>query len=248
MSVRENQASLHAYVDQELDILSTLRLEEHLATCDECRSFLAEQQQLRSAVRESSLRYAAPPALERKLQSALRREGGRSEAPAKLDGRLMRFASAAAVVLLAAIGLWYGASKLREPSLTNEILSSHVRSLMADHTTDIASSEQHVVKPWFTGKIDFAPVVKDTAAQGYPLLGGRLDYLDGRTVAAIVYGRRRHIINVFVWPLDRRDSAPQCSSTRGFQLCEWNASGLRFSAVSDLNAAELKGLAEILRR
>jgi len=127
----------------------------------------------------------------------------------------------------------------------NEVIASHVRSLQAEHLTDVVSSDQHTVKPWFDGKIDFAPDVKDFAAQGFPLVGGRLDYLDGRAVAALVYRHNKHFINVFVWPATDA-MKPETEMRRGYAIINCATNGLHYCLVSDLNPTELGELAKLL--
>jgi anti-sigma factor RsiW len=127
-----------------------------------------------------------------------------------------------------------------EQQLAQEVVSSHVRSLMASHVTDVASSDQHTVKPWFNGRLDFSPPVKNLAAQEFPLIGGRLDYLGGRSVAALVFQRHKHIINLIVWPAKMTDSkATPVGPSQGYNLIHWSEAGMAFWAVSDLNEKEL---------
>jgi anti-sigma factor RsiW len=161
--------------------------------------------------------------------------------PRTLPWRGLGFVTAlAAVALLVAVWLW--GSRLpgvRDP-LPQEVVASHVRSLMADHLADVASSDQHTVKPWFDGKLDYAPPVIDLAAQGYPLLGGRLDYIADRPVAALVYQRGKHYINLFLWPTAQGGAGGVQSTTRqGYNLRHWTEAGMTLWAVSDLSSAEL---------
>ncbi|HET6267936.1 MAG TPA: anti-sigma factor, partial [Acidobacteriota bacterium] len=139
------------------------------------------------------------------------------------------------------------------PNATNElvaqeILSSHVRSLMPGHLTDVVSSDQHTVKPWFNGKLDFSPPVRDFTAQGFPLVGGRLDYVNHREVAALVYTRNKHVINVFLWPSSETASKePRPSTLQGYHIVEWTGSGMTHYVVSDLNEAELQEFIKLLQ-
>jgi anti-sigma factor RsiW len=155
---------------------------------------------------------------------------------------------AAAAVLSSAVTWWAtsGAGGSRGDPM-GELVASHVRSLQVDHLTDIASSDRHAVKPWFAGKLDFTPPVADLAAEGYALRGGRLDYVDGRQVAALAYQRRQHVINLFVWPDAGGDEAARATQRAGFNVVAWRERGLRFALVSDLGEDELRGFAERLR-
>jgi anti-sigma factor RsiW len=131
--------------------------------------------------------------------------------------------------------------------LAEQVVSSHIRSLMANHLSDVLSSDQHTVKPWFSGRLDFAPVVKNLSGVGFPLMGGRLDYLDNRAVAALVYKHRQHTINLFLWPSSTSDVSPRVSSSKGFNIVHWTQARMTYWAVSDLNAAELTEFARDLR-
>jgi anti-sigma factor RsiW len=156
----------------------------------------------------------------------------------------------AASLVIVALGSWNLA--LRQASgdrLADAVLASHVRALMPGHLTDVPSSDQHTVKPWFNGKLDFSPPVYDLAAQGYPLLGGRLDYVNGRSVAGLVYGRRQHLINVFVWPTTRGSSdAPDTRDRQGYHLRHWSTPDYTYWVASDLGSAELDEFARLLRQ
>jgi len=145
----------------------------------------------------------------------------------------------ASAVTLQLLGSWPLQSASHD-ALDKEIVASHVRSMMADHLFDVASSNQHTVKPWFLGKLDYSPAVRDLSAQGFPLTGGRLDYIDGRPVAALVYSRGQHAINLYSWPFEGAKSQPHRSSSRlGFNMLEWTQAGMRFYAVSDISPTEL---------
>jgi RNA polymerase sigma factor (sigma-70 family) len=177
--------------------------------------------------------------LERRLE--------RSRPPATMPSMAKRWAAGATIVALLGVTTALVVTLLKRPSqqelLAQEAVASHIRSLMADHLTDVASSDQHTVKPWFNGKLDFAPVVRDLIAQGFPLTGGRLDYLNNRRVAALSYKRHQHTINLFQWPSSGSDSAPKALSVRGYNVLHWTKAGITYWAVSDLNAAELTDFA-----
>jgi anti-sigma factor RsiW len=157
---------------------------------------------------------------------------------------------AASMALLAVIIVRLGPWPFKhsqEDLLAQEVLSSHVRSLMASHLTDVPSTDQHTVKPWFDGKLDFAPPVQDLSGQGFPLVGGRLDYLEDRPVAALVYQRRKHFINLFIWPA-AQDSEQRTIVRQGYNILHWTRGGMTYWAVSDVNASELNEFAQILQR
>jgi anti-sigma factor RsiW len=153
------------------------------------------------------------------------------------------------VALLAVV--WSGSLYLALPSaqdrLMEELVSSHVRSLQVDHLSDVVSSDQHTVKPWFNGKLDFSPPVIDLASQEFPLVGGRLDYLDERTVAVLIYRHKLHPINLYIWPGTGRNVAPQGQDRQGYHLIHWTAGGMNYWAVSDLAASELEFFVNTLR-
>jgi anti-sigma factor RsiW len=157
----------------------------------------------------------------------------------------------AASLLLAGVSWFAGrpmlGTSLNDP-IAQQVVASHVRALLVDHLMDVVSSDRHTVKPWFAGKLDFAPVVVDLSAEGFPLIGGRLDYLEHRPVAAVVYQRRQHVINLFVWPSERpTDDDLQVETYHGYQVVRWNQAGATYWAISDLNASELRQFSHLVR-
>jgi len=158
------------------------------------------------------------------------------------------WATVATCLLAFAAAFMVDLSQRHERNLMSEIVSDHVRSLMATHLTDVLTSDQHTVKPWFTGKLDFSPEVRDFSADGFDLVGGRLEYVDGHDAAAIVYQRRKHVINVFMWPSSGADQEPRMIAQQGFDLVEWKRAGMYYCAVSDLNQQELSEFSLMLRR
>ena len=245
MDCRDVQKLLGSYADRELDLVHSLEIESHLRECVACSERHESNQSLRSALSNPALYFKAPADLQRKLQSSLGRSA-KPEAPARI--RVWRWLNAAVPVALAAIVILIVVPLMRGPSneemLRREIVSSHVRSLIADHLADVASSDEHTVKPWFAGKLNFSPTVVDLKNQGFPLIGGRLDYIDDRPVAALVYQRHKHYINLFVWPSgSRTDADTETISRRGYNLFHWSKAGMTYWAISDLNHAELQEFA-----
>jgi anti-sigma factor RsiW len=242
------------YLDGELDLVRAIEMETHLQNCGDCARELESQRALRAALQRGSLAYAAPQGLRDRIQSSLRVSAAPEPPRHKSIWRapsILRFAGAFAIVALCAVTAWQLAPGLRGPSseqrIAAEVFSSHVRSLEANHLMDVPSTDQHTVKPWFDGKLDFSPPVEDLAGAGFPLMGGRLDYLEGREVAALIYQRRKHFINVFVWP-DTAGSRPTqtMESRRGYNLMRWSRSGFQFWAISDVSAADLSEFVRLL--
>ncbi len=246
MDCAEANNLVHLYLDQELDLLRTLDVENHLRSCPSCRAQYDRQRALRSNVRRDAIYHRAPSALRQRLGVTLRAEAEGAPAPAARPRTWWSAGIAiAAVVVLGVSAALYLATPIPQNRLIDDVVSSHVRSLMANHLSDVASSDQHTVKPWFDGKLDYSPPVDDLTGQGFPLIGGRLDYLDGRPVAALVYRHRLHVINLFVWPSEAgHDQEPRALSRQGYNLMHWKQGGMEFWAISDLNEAELRKFAD----
>lgn len=234
MNCHDVEGLLGAYADGELDVVRSLDTEAHLRECPDCATALDRLEAVRSAVARAPY-YSAPPDLRRKLAR-------RVEPRWEWRGQWAAMA-AAACLALAAVGVWRFAPA---PGVEREVVAAHVRSLQAEHLMDVPSSDRHTVKPWFAGKLDFAPEVPDLSAQGFTLVGGRLDYLGGRAVAAIVYRRRQHVINVFTWPSARRDESPRSDTIQGYHVVYWVRNGMAWWAVSDLAPNELAELPRLL--
>jgi anti-sigma factor RsiW len=242
VNCHETDRLLDAYVDDELGAAECAAVQEHLASCVSCMRRLDERQALSHLIRRGRY-YAAPPT----LRAAVRRPTPHAWLQTSVVGW------AAAIALVASLG---GATIVRTvrsratadriAALNEDVVSGHVRALMGQHLFDVRSTDQHTVKPWFLGKLDFSPPVNDLASIGFPLIGGRLDYIGGRAVAALVYQRREHTINVFIWPESGTTSNPGAQSIRGFHVEHWNREQMSFWAVSDLNQPELNTFARAL--
>jgi anti-sigma factor (TIGR02949 family) len=250
MSHPDFEAQLDAYLDGELAAADARELEAHVAQCPECFRFRDGRMTLRAALHADVPAFSTPQDLRQRVSSAIRQASQRSSGPTLRAPAVWRWAAIAASLTLVAFGGWrlgvrYGAGG----AIGEEVLASHVRSLMPGHLTDVLSSDQHTVKPWFNGRLDFSPPVYDFAGRGYPLLGGRLDYVHRQAVAALVYGRRQHLINLFVWPAARGPAGAATSETlQGYHLLHWSNADDSYWLVSDLGLAELSDFARLVQR
>jgi anti-sigma factor RsiW len=239
MICEDLERDLDPYVDRELAADSAAAVRDHLSTCASCRRRVAEREALGRMVRSVPYREAPDRLRAHVTQRAQRTRAGR---------RLLTWAAAAALV----VSVGGSISMLRSvgtrgDTTVGNVVDAHVRSLMADHLFDVRSTDQHTVKPWFLGKLDFSPPVVDLAAVGFPLVGGRLDYVSGQPVAALVYQRQKHTINVFVSPASEAAGGMTERSVRGFHVRHWVRDGMSFWVVSDLNATELSEFARALQ-
>ena len=259
MSCKEYDTLMDGYLDGELDLLSTLRVEAHLPECANCAQTYESHRALRSSMSSGKLYFKPPNELAERIHVALHQANKVERRASPSVRRVLKpiprgiwwpwMSLAASAVLVAMIGWRFGSGIFRPPAkdlLAQEVLSSHVRSLMADHLTDVPSSDQHTVKPWFNGKLDFSPLVKDLSGNGFPLVGGRLDYLQDRPVAALVYQRRKHLINLFVWP-SAEESRQKTLTRQGYNLFHWTQSRMTYWAASDLNQTELQEFARLIQ-
>ena len=230
----DQELLLGGLVDGELDAANTALVEAHVARCESCREELERLQAVRTLLRGNGVRHSAPDSLARRV-SAMPELAPK----AANDNRLTRWLAPG---LVGAIAASLATITLLPPGsqsiIDQELVSSHVRSLQPGHLTDVQTTNQHIVKPWFNGRIDFAPPVPELADVGFPLAGGRLDSIGGKTVAAIVYHRRLHTVNLFIWPA--KDGGERSFVKDGFAVKEWSRNGLRFAAVSDIPAGEIQ--------
>jgi len=248
MNCSQIQKLLQPHQDGELDAAHEMQVEEHLADCPQCFGIARKLSTLRGALQNDSLRFAAPDALCQSIRAAIAgaAEAERDTSVARPWPRPWAWAAAAVLLTVAAFSFQFRTSR-SDDRLLSELTASHVRSLMVTHLTDVASTDQHTVKPWFDGKLDFAPPVKDLRDSGFPLVGGRLDYVAGRPVAALVYARQKHFINLFVWPMNQpgRDTTPRVAGQNGYHLIQWSHEGMTFWTISDLNEKELMDFARL---
>lgn len=263
MNCEEAIGLVDGYLDGELDVVTNQGIERHLRECSKCSHAYDFQRNLIRAIQSGAPYYKAPDELHQSIQSSLRAEiksqrlekgsdikrGGvlrnASSRPAIVPAPQWSWLALAATIIAAAIVAVNLVPRLQRSSgnqlLATQLIASHVRSLMASHLTDVASSDQHTVKPWLDTKLDFAPPVFDLVSDGFPLIGGRLDYIQSRPVAALVYQRRKHFINLFIWPAESVTTVSnKTMSHQGYQLVQWIDGDFNYWAVSDVNENDLQ--------
>jgi len=231
MTCAEATPLVELELDGELDARSVLELREHVSRCPSCTRHAASLRALSDAAREHLRRFEPPAGFEDRLLRSVR--------PRRISrawtGTAIAAAAAAVVVLVA---------MPRRNALVEEAVAAHARSLQIDHALDVEASDQHVVKPWFEGKVGFAVPARDYASEGYALAGGRLDYLEGRPAAALVYRHGKHLLNLFVVDAEGdRDAPPKRDTLRGFGCWRWTSAGLRYLLVGDVEEAQMGALA-----
>jgi anti-sigma factor RsiW len=251
---------LHAYLDQELELPSVVAIDQHLASCQACKAIFAQQAALRSGIRRHAEYHAAPAALVERIRAQLGAAGDGAAGPARTPAPrrpwlpFRQWFQVGAAVAATAVVSWIAAIQYYIPAadeiVAEQVITGHARAVLGSRLVDVATSDQHTVKPWLSSKLDFSPPVADLTGAGFPLLGGRLDYLDDRPVAALVYRHRQHMIDLFVWPEQKADGdLPMRSlSKHGYNVLHWREAGMVFWAISDLNAADMKAFAEAYAR
>jgi anti-sigma factor RsiW len=255
----DSRVLMHGHVDGELDLVADLEVQRHIEACPRCASDYAALRAMRTRLKDEGFRFEARAELRDKIRRAVAASPETRSAPQRSGGhqaqrgpwvpRAIRFAVPMAVGAMLALVL---APRMIAPTLdqrlASEVVASHVRSLMATHLMDVASTDQHTVKPWFNGRLDFSPPVNDFAKDGFPLVGGRLDYIEGRPVAALVYQHGKHVINVFMWPSGGHEtSAESIETEHGYHVEQLIVAGMNCWLVSDLNQQGLDQFAGLLR-
>ena len=239
---------IEGYLDQELDFGLRSHVEEHMRGCRACAEIYSELREQSEALRSLAPHYAAPARLRRSLREALKKEAAAERRMSRPPNGWRWLAIAASVLFACSLAgdlTLMQSRKADRDEIVQTLIAGHVRSLIGTHLLDVVSADQHTVKPWFNGKIDFSPEVKDFAPQGFPLVGGRLEYADHRTVAALIYRRRQHIVNVFTWPSASSEAMASPVAYDGFNVVHWSDNAMTYWAVSDLDPGELQQFKEL---
>ena len=244
MTCELNTTALHAYFDNELDAVRAAEFERHLETCSECSASLQKLSALRDGLHKSDLYQVASSRLRSQIVQEI-------DSESRGTGLRWKFwvpaFMVAAIVIAIAAGVLFLQPHNHSTRLQAELIDAHIRSLQANHLTDVQSTDQHTVKPWFDGKLEFIPPVSDFSQQGFPLIGGRLDFVGGHNVAALVYGRRKHVINLFAWPAaDSSTTLSGNGSRAGYNWLDWKAGDMQFCLVSDASPNDLRELQSLI--
>lgn len=248
LDCNESQSLMAAYLDGELDASAVIAYRAHLETCEDCAQAHRQMKKLQATIKDHGVRYAAPNHLRQRIKAEL----SQTTPPARKFGNLPRawinlgVATFCSLTLAVALTLYFSVPSLQD-RIEDEVVASHARSLMETHLSDVVSTDQHTVKPWFSGKLDYSPTVVDFAQQGFALVGGRLDYLNHRPVAAMAYRHRLHVLNLFVWPTTAQNDTPSITASRqGYQLVHWTQSGMCYWLISDMNVQDLTEFKRLL--
>ena len=242
MTCDDTKLLMHAYLDDELDAAQSAAMARHLQDCVACAARYGIQGRLRKALAQPGLYHRAPDALRERWSPAQPVAMPASSRPRRAPLAYAMAAGFAGALLLTSPA-WITALQrggADSNPVVAEAISSHIRSLQAQHLMDVVSTDQHTVKPWFEGKLDFSPRVRDLASEGFPLVGGRLDAIDGRSVAALIYKRHLHVINLYQWPADSTATAQPEVQRHGYTVIYWTAEGMRYVAISDVSAGDLQ--------
>jgi anti-sigma factor RsiW len=244
------QTTVHGYFDGELDAVRSAEFERHLANCAECQAALEGIRSLRTLLQQSNLYEHASPDLRERIRKQVAQTAGEARVPAVYLRRWFLIpAFAIPVVAALAVAVFLLQSHTQPTQITAELINAHVRSLQPGHLTDVQSTDQHTVKPWFDGKLDFVPPVSDYSEQGFPLVGGRLDVVDGHNVAALVYSRRQHFLNLFIWPVRESERlSDNAGSRQGYNWMIWRSGDMQFCLISDAASTDLRELEDLMHR
>jgi anti-sigma factor RsiW len=242
---------VQAYADAQLGLTESLEVERHLQNCARCSAQYSNQRALSGLIADAALYYHAPRGLLDRIETELEDRGPlpRQTTPARRESfwRAFALAASAAFLIVLGAGTYLNLERAVPDDRTmHDVLSSHIRSLMLNHLTDVASTDQHTVKPWFNGKLNFSPPVRDFAQQGFALVGGRIDVVDNQPVAVLVYRRNRHVINLFLWPSSRPSAAQQTTVRRGYNIIHGVESGDNYWAVSDVSRGTLEDFVRLI--
>jgi len=244
MNCELSATALHGYFDGELDAVRASEFEKHMQACAQCQASLSMLKSLRDGLRKADLYQGASSRFRSRIADEL---GNETHASSSKWKSFLVPAFSLVVILIAVWAAVITQHRAYSARLQAELIDAHVRSLQPGHLTDVQSTDQHTVKPWFDGKLDFIPPVGDFSQQGFPLLGGRLDVIEGRNVAALVYGRRKHLINLFVWPEGKEPDVSSESSRQGYNWLSWRAGDMQFCLVSDVSPADLRELQQLVQ-
>jgi len=247
MDCNQIRPLIPAHLDGELDVIRDAEVIAHLDRCPTCADAALAHAANRGLIQEKLPRFTAPLELHTDIRAALQAEAKPTAQRQVLPFLTKTLGLAASVAFGVFVGFTWGNSHSHANHLVEEAVTDHIRSLQANHLTDVTSTDQHTVKPWFAGKVDFSPPVIDLAAAGFPLAGGRLEHLDNQPAVALVFHRRQHAINLYIWPVNTAAVSPRHAERNGYHVEAWSLNGFNFLAVSEIPAVELAQFAETFR-